>query len=156
MGDDVRWLDGHERAVWLRFVRAASAVLTDLDQQLKRDAGVTHSHFLILSTISMAPDNEIGVSKLGEALRYSPSRLSHALRRLEEDGWIQRRADPTDGRAQLVQLSAEGIARIERVAPLHVVEVRARVFDHLTRAQIDQLGAISDALLAGSQDAAAL
>jgi hypothetical protein len=33
--------------------------------------------------------------------------------------------------------------------------VRARVFDHLTRAQIDQLGAISDALLAGSQDAAA-
>lgn len=146
------WLDPHERQVWLRFVRAASAVLADLDRQLQRDAGVAHSHFLILSTISLTPDDEMGVSALAAALRYSPSRLSHALRRLEGDGWVARRPDPDDGRAQRVRLTPEGQARIEIIAPKHVVEVRRRVFDHLTAAQVDQLQAISDALLAGSDD----
>lgn len=150
---DVRWLDPHERQVWLRFVRAASAVLADLDRQLQRDAGVAHSHFLILSTISMTPDDECGVSELAAALRYSPSRLSHALRRLEGDGWVARRPDPDDGRAQRVRLTEEGQARIDVIAPKHVVEVRRRVFDQLTPAQLDQLAAISEALLAGSDDA---
>lgn len=139
--------------MWLRFVRAASAVLADLDHQLQRDAGIAHSHFLILSRISMTPDDEIGVSALAAALRYSPSRLSHALRRLERDGWVARRPDPDDGRAQRVRLTDEGQARIEIIAPKHVVEVRQRVFDQLTTAQVDELGAISDALLAGSDDA---
>jgi DNA-binding MarR family transcriptional regulator len=152
---DVPWLDERERAVWLRFVRAASAVLADLDHQLQRDAGVAHSHFLILSTISMAPDRELGVSELAGRLRYSPSRLSHALRRLEGDGWIARRQDPDDRRAQRVRLTDDGLARIDVVAPKHVVEVRSRVFDQLTADQVDQLGAISDALLAGSDDASA-
>lgn len=147
------WLDGHEREVWMKFVRAASAVLADLDRQLKRDAAVTHSQFLILSTISMSPDHEIAVSALSTALRYSPSRLSHAFRRLEADGWIERRADPADGRAQLVRLTSTATARIQRVAPLHVVEVRRRVFDQLSAAQVDHLGDISDALLAASDDA---
>jgi hypothetical protein len=43
--------------------------------------------------------------------------------------------------------------RIATVAPIHVVEVQQRVFEHLSAAQVDQLGAISDALLAGSDDA---
>jgi DNA-binding MarR family transcriptional regulator len=150
---DVRWLDPHERQVWLRFVRAASAVLADLDHQLQRDAGIAHSHFLILSTISMAPDDECRVSALAAELRYSPSRLSHALRRLERDEWIARRPDPDDGRAQRVRLTDEGRARIVTAAPKHVVEVRRRVFDHLTAGQVDELRAISDALLAGSDDA---
>lgn len=152
MTEDVPWLDPEERLVWLRFVRAASAVLADLDRQLQRDAGVAHSHFLILSTISMTPEDEMGVSTLAAELRYSPSRLSHALRRLEQEGWVARSPDPTDGRAQRVRLTAEGQARIDIVAPKHVVEVRRRVFDHLTTEQVTQLGAISDALLAGSDD----
>ncbi|HEX7133435.1 MAG TPA: MarR family transcriptional regulator [Iamia sp.] len=152
-GGEVPWLDPHERQVWLRFVRAASAVLADLDHQLQRDAGIVHSHFLILSTISIEPDDEIGISALAAALRYSPSRLSHALRRLEHDGWVARRPDPDDGRAQRVRLTAEGQARIETIAPKHVVEVRQRVFDQLTAAQVDELAAISDALLTGSDDA---
>jgi len=102
--DEIRWLGPEERQVWLRFVRAASAVLADLDRQLQRD------------------------------------------------GWVARRTDPGDGRAQLVRLTDEGRARIEVVAPKHVVAVRERVFDQLTPAQVEALGAISDALLAASDD----
>lgn len=151
--DEIPWLDQRERLVWLRFVRTASALLTDLDHQLQRDAGIAHSHFLILSRISMAPDSETGVSALAAELRYSPSRLSHALQRLERDGWVTRRPDPSDGRAQLVRLTVEGLAKIEIVAPKHRVWVRRRVFDQLTAAQVDELGAISDALMAGRDDA---
>lgn len=150
--DDVPWLSPDERAAWLSFVRASSAVLEGLDRQLQRDAGVTHSQFLILSTLSMAEDGSARMSEVASALRYSPSRLSHAVRRLETDGWVRRRPDPGDGRAQLVALTEEGWERIHAVSPLHVVDVRARVFDHLTAEQVAQLAAISRALLDGIDD----
>lgn len=97
----------------------------------------------------MAPERAVRMSDVAATLRYSPSRLSHAVSRLERDGWVERRPDPADGRGQLVVLTDEGQRRIDAVAPRHVVEVRARVFDHLSTEQVAQLEAISEALLRG-------
>jgi DNA-binding MarR family transcriptional regulator len=149
---DVPWLSPEERRAWLSFVLASGEVLDDLDRQLQREAGITRSHFSILQVVSMAPDGAARMSDVAMALHFSPSRLSHAVARLERDGWVERRPDPTDGRGQLVALTAVGQGRIDEVAPRHVAQVRARVFDHLTAEQVAQLEAISQALLAGADD----
>lgn len=147
--DEVPWLSPDERRAWLSFVLAATSLLDALDQQLQRDAGITRSHLSILQVVAMAPERAVRMSDVAATLRYSPSRLSHAVSRLERDGWVERRPDPADGRGQLVALTDEGQRRIDAVAPRHVVEVRARVFDHLSTEQVGQLEAISDALLRG-------
>lgn len=146
MGDE-RWLSPEERATWLVFVLATGEVLDAMDRQLHAEAGITRSHFSILQVVSMAPGRSARMSDVAAALRFSPSRLSHAVTRLERDGWVQRRADPEDGRGQLVVLTAEGERRIHEVAPAHIAEVRTRVFDRLTSEQVAQLAAISEALL---------
>jgi len=143
------WLSPEERSAWLAFVLATSAVMDTLDRQLQKEAGIARSHFSILNVVVMAPGNAARMSEVAAALRFSPSRLSHAVGRLERDGWVERRPDPDDGRGQLVVLTEEGQRRIHEVAPVHLAEVRARVFDHLTPEQVVQLREISQALLSG-------
>lgn len=147
--DEVPWLTPEERRAWVTFVLASGSVMDGLDRQLQRDAGINRSHFSILQFVSMA-DGSARMSDVAAALRFSPSRLSHAVGRLERDGWLARRPDPNDGRGQLVTITDVGQRRIDEIAPRHVVHVRARVFDHLTDEQVVQLQTISDALLAGS------
>ena len=64
------------------------------------------------------------MSELAEAARSSRSRLSHAVARLEERGWVRRLNCPTDRRGQLAQLTDEGFAVVEAAAPGHVEAVR--------------------------------
>ena len=149
---DGQWLTPEERETWVTYVVANTAVLNALDRRLQRVAGLTHSHFAILQVVSQAPDRTARMSEVAGALRFSPSRRSHAVRRLERDGWVQRRPDPDDGRGQLVSLTELGLSRIEEIAPGHIAAVRALMFDHLSPAQVTQLNEISQALLRGNQD----
>ena len=144
---DPRWLTPDERQTWLSFVLATGEVLDAVDRQLRADSGITRSQFSILQVVAMAPGGAVRITEVAARLRFSPSRLSHAVARLEKEGWLERRGDPDDGRAQLVALTAEGQRRIDEAAPRHVAEVRARLFDHLGPEQVVQLRAISDALL---------
>lgn len=47
-------------------------------------------------------------SALAEALGTGASHVSKIVRRLEQDGLVQRTADPSDGRATLISLTAAG------------------------------------------------
>jgi DNA-binding MarR family transcriptional regulator len=77
----------------------------------------------------------------------SPSRLSHAVARLEEKGWVRRERHPTDRRGALAVLTDEGYAALTAAAPGHVAAVRRAMFDRLDRTQLRQLGAILATLL---------
>lgn len=65
-------------------------------------------------------------TQLAERVMISPPSMSHALQRLEEAGYVERRPDPTDDRVQRVYLTEAGRAL---QAPLdkgwHEVEQRA-------------------------------
>jgi len=83
------------------------------------------------------------MSDLASFAESSLSRLSHACRRLEAQGWLTRQADPDDGRATVAALTDDGYAKVVEAAPGHVRTVRRLVFDPLTRAQVKQLGEVT-------------
>jgi DNA-binding MarR family transcriptional regulator len=149
---DERWLTPEERQAWVTFVLAWGDVLDGLDRALQQSAGISRSHFSILQMLSMRSDDQARMSDVAAALRFSPSRLSHAVGRLERDGWVVRTPDPSDGRGQLVAITEEGNRRIAEIAPKHIADVRARVFDVLSAEQVAQLQTISDALLRGTTE----
>ena len=150
--DGPRWLNADEHRAWRAFVLAMHLLDTALDQQLQRDSGLPHAHYMILVILSESPDRQLRMSDLARDLRYSPSRMSHAVASLERNGWIERRPTPNDRRGQLAVLTAAGFQALAAAAPSHVAEVRARVFDQLTPEQVTQLGQICDALLPGLED----
>ena len=90
------------------------------------------------------------MTQLAEASTSSKSRLSHAVARLEERGWVRRTDCPTDRRGQIAQLTDEGFAALAAAAPGHVDQVRRSLIDRLTPEQVEQLREISAAIVAGA------
>ncbi len=88
------------------------------------------------------------MSELAATSLSSRSRLSHAVARMEEAGWVRRRACPTDKRGQFAELTDAGFERLDTAARGHVEEVRTLLFDVLTAEQQRALREISDAITA--------
>ena len=141
-----RWLTAEEDRAWLTYIDFSTLLADYLNRQLRREAGVTHADYTLLAHLSSAPDHTLGMSELAERLRITRSRLTHAVNRLEEAGYVARREDPANRRNLLTALSEEGVRLLERAAPGHVEAVRRAVFDALTPEQVRQLAEIGEAI----------
>jgi DNA-binding MarR family transcriptional regulator len=144
-----RWLDTAEQRAWRNYVEAAVMLFDELDRQLQRDAGMPHGYYEILVRLSEADDRTMRMSELATATRSSRSRLSHAVSRLEERGWIERADCETDRRGQLARLTEKGLEALRDAAPGHVETVRAYMIDRLSDEQIAQLGDIAETIVNG-------
>ena len=150
-----RWLDAQEQRTWRAFVGATHLLFDRLDRELQRDAGIPHAYYEILVWLSEAPDRSLRMSELAHRTRSSRSRLSHAVARLEDRGWVARRDCPTDKRGQIATLTDDGFAALTAAAPGHVAGVRAHLLDPLTPEQMRQLREISETILTGLADSPA-
>jgi DNA-binding MarR family transcriptional regulator len=54
----------------------------------------------------------LGVTALADADRSSQPTVSGAVRQLEEEGWVAKKADPADARRALVELTPKGRQRL--------------------------------------------
>ena len=143
-----RWLSSDEQVTWRAFVGTCHAFFAAVDAQLQRDTGMPLAYYEILVQLSETPGRTLRMSQLAEATSASKSRISHAVARLEERGWVRRRDCPTDRRGQLAELTDEGYAVLVAAAPGHVEQVRRTLFDPLTPEQAGQLRTIAGAILA--------
>lgn len=134
-----RWLDDEEQRTWREFLWATRLMFEALDRQLQRDCGMPHTYYVILAMLSEANERTLTMGELAEVVRSSPSRLSHAVARLEENGWVRRTKHPTDRRTTLAKLTDEGFAALAAAAPGHVHEVRRLLFDRLSSDQLQVL-----------------
>jgi DNA-binding MarR family transcriptional regulator len=150
-----RWLTPEEMRAWIAFIDCSTLLSDYLDQQLRRDAGLTHPDYNLLARLSVAPDRTLGMSALAEQLKFTRSRLTRAVVRLEESGYVRRRGDSTDRRGQLVELTDRGMDLLTQAAPGHVSAVRRAIFDALTPAQVKQLAGIGETVIASLTNAGA-
>jgi DNA-binding MarR family transcriptional regulator len=146
---ETRWLSKDEQCTWRAFLTAMRLLTDQLDRELQHDANIPHTYYEILVALSEAPGRRLRMNQLAEVCQSSRSRLSHAVNRLEEAGWVRREACPTDKRGALAVMTEEGFAAIEAAAPGHVEGVRRHVFDVLTPEQTRQLAEISAAIRDG-------
>jgi DNA-binding MarR family transcriptional regulator len=144
-----RWLDEDEQRTWRSFLATSELLYAALDRQLQRDAGITHASYIVLAMLSEAPDRSLRMSDLAVRANSSPSRLSHAVARLEARGWVRREPAPKDGRGTVAVLTDAGWQMLAETAPGHVTAVREHLFDQLTQEQVRALGDICSIVLDG-------
>lgn len=144
---DTRWLDADEQQTWRSFLTASRLFFDRIERQLQQGAGLPHAYYEILVRLSEAPGRRLRMSELASTSLSSRSRLSHAVSRMEEAGWVRRMPCPTDKRGQHAVLTDAGFARLESAAPAHVEEVRTLLFDVLTTEQQQALREISEVLV---------
>jgi DNA-binding MarR family transcriptional regulator len=145
---DTRWLDDDEQHTWRGFLTANRLLFDGIERQLQQGSGMPHTYYEILVRLSEAPGRTLRMSELASTSLSSRSRISHAVARLEESGWVRRRPCEHDKRGQLAELTDAGLAGLEAAAPGHVEAVRRGLFDALSPEQVAALRDISDTLVA--------
>jgi DNA-binding MarR family transcriptional regulator len=144
---ETRWLDPEEQKAWRAWLYSTLLLQDRLDRELTHETGISHAYYEILVALSETPQRAMRMSELADRCLSSRSRLSHAVSRLEERGWVRRQVCESDGRGQLAVLTDEGFAALEGAAPVHVTGVRTHLFDQLSPTQIENLRDIGETLL---------
>lgn len=142
-----RWLNRREQEVWRAYVVATSMLQDRLATELEAETGLTMTDYELLVQLSESDGRRLRMSALASRSLVSRSRLSHAVNRLQNRGWVHRETCADDGRGAWAVLTDEGFAVLEAAAPAHVDGVRAHLFDQLTPEQQDALGAASRAIV---------
>jgi DNA-binding MarR family transcriptional regulator len=142
-----RWLTETEARSWRAFIEGFRSLIDVLDRELQADSGLSHAYFEVLIPLSEHPERAMRMSELAEITRSSRSRLSHAVARLEERGWVERVDCPTDKRGQLAHLTDAGFAVVEAAAPPHVETVRKYLIDQLSEEQLRVMGEIGQVMI---------
>ena len=155
MKTTTRWLSAEEQRNWRLFLTACQSLFASIEGQLLRDSALPHGYYEILVHLSEAPGRALRMTQLAMASTFSKSRLSHAVSKLEDRGWVVREECLTDRRGQIARLTDEGYAVLEAAAPGHVEQVRRVLIDALTPEQLGQLGEISAAIAAAATSSCA-
>ncbi|MFD8724325.1 MarR family winged helix-turn-helix transcriptional regulator [Streptomyces sp. NPDC059629] len=146
-----RWLTDDEQHVWRSYLHATTLLEDHLDRQLQRDAGMPHIYYGLLVGLAEAPGRRLRMTELAMNAKITRSRLSHAIARLEKNGWVRREDCPSDKRGQFAVLTDGGVEVLRRTAPGHVAAVRQALFERLTPEQQQALGEIMQIVAEGLQ-----
>ncbi|WP_369136967.1 MarR family winged helix-turn-helix transcriptional regulator [Modestobacter versicolor] len=145
--DAPRWLDTGEQQAWRAWLYSWMLLEDRLNSDLVQQTGISHAYYEILVQLSETEGRQLRMSELADRCLSSRSRLSHAVSRLEERGWVRRQVCAEDGRGQLAVLTDEGFAALEQAAPVHVESVRTHLFDQLSPTQVAALRDVGETLL---------
>lgn len=147
--DTVRWLEPEERDAWIALTALTEVLPGAVDAQLKRDAGLNRFEYMLMAGLSEADRGAMLMSDIARFAAGSISRASHAVTRLENQGFVERQPYEPDGRHIEVRLTDKGRAKMQASAPAHVCEARRLVVDRLTPAQLAALNRIARTLVEG-------
>lgn len=136
-----------DRAVWEAFSSAARGLQDALDQQVKAREGIPAGYLEVVAKLNFAPGHRLRMSELAAATRFKPSRLTHAVGRLVDAGWVRREDDPADGRATAAVLTEAGLAAVARVQPDYTGVLYDHLFSVLEPAECAQLRALCEKVL---------
>ena len=103
-----------EMAAITSVMRAQQLLLAHVDRVL-RPFALTFARYEALALLSFSRSGELPLGKMGERLLVHPASMTNAIDRLEEQGLVERRPHPSDGRTVLASIT-DGGRRVVRLA----------------------------------------
>ncbi len=140
------WLNAREDRAWGAFVYAHQQIEAHLNRRLQ-ESGLSGADYEVLAVLSALDGDRMPARDLCNALSWEKSRLSHQVRRMQNDGLVSREPNPDDARSTMVCLLPAGRAAIEKAAPRHVEDVRRNFIDLFTRTELDTLATLTERIL---------
>jgi DNA-binding MarR family transcriptional regulator len=141
--DSSEALTGEDLETWAGLATILEWLPPALDAPLMSKFDLTHFEYGILFAIASAPDRSLRMSDLAGYANSSLSRMSRAVSRLQNRGWVERSRNPQDGRSTRATLTDSGSEILKDANPDHVDTVRRLVLDPLTATQKRQLREIT-------------
>lgn len=117
-------LDADRQQAWYGFLRTHADVVRALDRELQAACGISFGDYDVLVTLANGPAEGLRMGQLAEAIVLSPSGVTRVVDRLERAGLVERRAE--NQRIVRAALTAQGRARLEAAAPVHLDGIQRR------------------------------
>ena len=139
--DDGPMLELGERELWRSFLSWSQSVIAQVGRELDEHAGLSIPDTEVLGRL-WDGGGSIDQQELLTALRWSPSRLSHHLARMDARGLVRRQAAGT-GRRMTIAITEEGHRQTEMTFGRLAASIRQHFLDPMTPAEREVLGAIA-------------
>lgn len=130
-GQGHEFLERDEYESWNGLLTMTQAVLRELDEALRTEAGLSVTEFDVLITLFNAPDHRLGMTALANSVLLSPSGLTHLVTRMERDGLLAREPDRVDRRKFFTVLTPAGDERLRAARRTHNTVLRRVLLPHL-------------------------
>jgi len=124
---------------WRLYFESALALMSVLDAELERDAGIPMRWYDALVHLEDEHDG-LRMNELAERILYSKSGFTRVVDRLEEAGFVKRVRPENDRRSILVVLTDQGRALLERARASHRHSIEQHFARHLSDADVKALG----------------
>jgi DNA-binding MarR family transcriptional regulator len=139
-----------ELAAWRGLLRAHSALVRELDAELRANHDLSLLEYEVLLVLEEALDARMRMSDLAAAVLLSQSGLTRLVDRLAGAGSVERTRCEDDGRGLNAALTSAGRARLERARPSHLADVRASFLDRFDAAELRTLAGFWERVLPGA------
>lgn len=120
-------------AAWRAVLLGQDRVIRAIERDLADADVVPLPWYDVLLELNAAPRRCLRMQELSERVVLSRSRVSRLVDDLEHEGLVGRSPDPSDGRATLACLTADGRAALRRAAPIYL-----RGIDQYFNAHLDE------------------
>ena len=134
------WLDMEQQQQWRSLLMGSNALFAALNHDLESETGLSLNEYEVLVRLSESPDRTMRMSALADGLVHSRSRITHAVRRMEQRGLVSRCAAADDGRGVVCSMTDAGQEALVAAAPTHVQSVREHLVDVVTAEELAAMG----------------
>ena len=107
------WGDVSPGMVAVTSVMRAHQILLARVETALRPYDLSFSRYELLRLLAFSRTGALPITKASDRLQVHVTSVTHAIRRLEADGLVQRAPHPTDGRTTLVQITNLGRSTAE-------------------------------------------
>jgi DNA-binding MarR family transcriptional regulator len=142
-----RWLDQDQQHTWRAYLVGQTLLMDRLDDELREAFGIGLNEYEVLVRLSEAEQHALRMSTLADAMRFSRSRITHTITRMELAGLVERCKSGDDGRGIVAQLTDRGYALLVEAAPTHVTGVREHLVDIADPDDFAAMGRVMDAVV---------
>ncbi len=136
--------------LWIRLLRAARAVESELRERLRREFAITLPQFDVMAALARRADG-INMTELSRMLMVSNGNVTGIIDRLAAEKLVLRQAPANDRRSFIVRLTPKGAAQFTAVAKAHetwVDELLSEFDAAETEALIGHLGSLTRGITA--------
>lgn len=137
-------LTGEDQATWRSYLMASRLLFEELDRRLDSSAGLSLPDYTLLARLRDAGDDGLRMSELAQSAVFSRSRISHAISRLETQGWVERRSCPTDRRGSFASLTEAGWKKLALAEPVHSAVIREHLLGSIGEADAEGFRKVTD------------
>lgn len=132
---------GPHRAAWLAVARTHAAVTARLQDALTAAGLPPLAWFEVLASLSEAPERQLKMGELAEALVITRGGLTKLVDRLIKAGLLERNFCEADRRVSYATLLPAGAELLEEMRPVVAGELEAAFAANITERQAEELSA---------------